>query len=185
MEEKIRTFVSLDLPQEISNEIKNIQNKIKKQNLFIGKLTEPENLHLTLKFLGEIDKNTLEKVKEKLKEVKINEFEASLGEAGIFSEKFIRIIWIKIEGKEVLEFQKQIDKRLEGMFEKEFRFMGHITLARIKKVSDRKALVDYIKDIKPKNLKFKVSEFFLKKSTLMPEGPVYNVLEEYKLTGKK
>jgi 2'-5' RNA ligase len=54
-EEKIRSFIAIELPREAINYIKQLQGLIKKQNLFTGKFTEPENLHLTLKFLGEIE----------------------------------------------------------------------------------------------------------------------------------
>jgi len=176
-----RCFIALDLPREAENEIKGIQNKIKKQNLLIGKFTEPENLHLTLKFLGEIDEEIIDKAKKRLHDIKIQEFEASLGECGIFSQKFIKIVWIKLEGKGIWELQKKIDESLKDLFAPEERFMSHITLARVKKVPDRKKLIEYIKNIKPKNLKFLVNEFFLKKSILQPEGPVYEDIERYLL----
>lgn len=176
---EIRCFIALDLSREAINYIKEAQKIIEKQNLFIGKFTEPENLHLTLKFLGEIPEEKVEEAKKRLKEVKFPVFEAELGEVGIFSKKFIKIIWIKLENCNKL--QNGIDKALKEMFGLENRFMSHITLTRVKSVRDRKALVGYIKSMKTKKIKFKVDKFFLKKSTLKPEGPVYEDLGEYKL----
>ena len=49
---KIRCFIALDLPIEIKEELKNVQEELKKQDLFKGKFTEPQHLHLTLKFFG-------------------------------------------------------------------------------------------------------------------------------------
>lgn len=177
----MRCFIALDLPREAINEIKGIQETIRKQNLFIGKFTEDENLHLTLKFLGEIDTETIEKAKKRLQKIKLGSFEVSLGEIGAFSTRFIKIIWIKLEGKEIWELQKEIDEKLKDLFVSEVRFMSHITIARVKRVPDKKALLEYIKNITPKKLKFKVSEFFLKKSTLQSEGPVYEDIEKYLL----
>lgn len=174
-----RTFIALDLPREAMNEIERLQELIKKQNLFIGKFTEIENLHLTLKFLGEIDESKIEEVKKRLNEIKFNEFEVELGDVGVFSKKYLKIIWVKLEN--CWRLQKEIDEKLSGLFEPEVRFMGHVTLARAKKAGDRKALIDYTKHIKPKKIKFKVDRFFLKKSELFPEGPVYEDLEEYSL----
>ena len=174
----IRCFIALDLPREAIREIKEIQKKIKKQNLFIGKFTESENLHLTLKFLGEIKEDKISKVKEKLKEIQFKEFNARLGEIGIFSKKFIKIIWIKLDGKKILDLQKQMDDALKDLFVPEARFMSHVTIARVKNVKDRNALIEYVKKIKSKSAEFKIKEFFLKKSTLMPEGPIYeNILK--------
>jgi len=175
----MRCFVALDLSREFINYIHEIQQLIKRQNLFIGKFTESENLHLTLKFLGEIDEEKVEEVKEKLKKVREEEFEAELGEVGVFSKKFLRIIWIKLKNCDKL--QKAIDDALSNLFPIENRFMSHITIARVKKVGDRKALLDYIKNMKTKNIKFKVDKFFLKKSELAPSGSSYEDLEEYSL----
>jgi len=177
----MRCFIALDLPREVINSIKEIQEKIKKKNLFIGKFTELENLHLTLKFLGEIDEKKVEEVKKRLQKINLNEFEVSLSECGAFSTKFIKIIWVKLEGEKIWDLQKEIDKALKDLFVPEERFMSHITIARVKKVPSKEKLIDYIKNIKTKNLKFKVGEFFLKKSELKPEGPQYEDIEKYRL----
>ena len=161
-ENRIRTFIALELPREAINYIRELQKQIEKQNLFTGKLTETENLHLTLKFLGEIDEKKVEEVKKKLREVKMQSFEAELGEVGIFSKRFIKIIWLKLENCNKL--QREVDEKLKEIFQPEQRFMSHITIARVKHVTNRKELVDYIKNIKTKQIKFKVDKFFLKKS---------------------
>lgn len=174
----MRCFIALDLPREAINKIEEIQELIKKKNLFIGKFTESENLHLTLKFLGEISEEQVEEVRKKLQEIEFNEFEASLGVVGVFSKKFLKIIWIKLNGKGVFDLQKKIEESLVGLFPQEARFMSHITIARVKKVFDRETLVKYLKDIKIKNPRFKTDRFFLKKSDLKPEGPIYEDLLE-------
>lgn len=177
----MRCFIALEMPREAINHIRGTQKLIEKQNIFTGKFTELENLHLTLKFLGEIEEGKVEEVKKRLKEIKFNEFEAGLGEIGVFSKKFIKIVWIKLNGKEVFNLQKEVDEKLKELFEKEKRFMSHITIARVKNVPDKKRFLEYIKNLKIKKLKFKVDRFFLMKSELMPEGPVYEDLERYSL----
>jgi len=180
MKEGIRCFISLELPREAINYTRELQKTIGQKNLFTGKFTEAENLHLTLKFLGEIEEEKIEEVKKKLREVKMQNFEARLGEIGIFSKKFIKIIWVKLSGK-VFELQKEIDEKLKGIFEPEERFMSHITIARVKYVKTRKELIEYVKNLKTKEIKFKVGKFFLKKSELKAEGPVYEDIEGYDL----
>ena len=69
-----RCFIAIDLPREAINSIKDIQKLLKKQSLFNGKFTETENLHLTLKFLGEIDEEKIGGIKKKLREIKFDEF---------------------------------------------------------------------------------------------------------------
>jgi len=182
MEEQInliRSFIAIDLSREAINEIKRLQEILRKKNLFTGKFTEPENLHLTLKFLGEIREEKIEEVKKKLSEIKFESFEAHLDEVGVFSEKYVKIIWIKLGGKGVFDLQKNIDEKLIEIFEKEERFMSHITIARVRDVSNRKELLEYLKSVNSKELRFKVDRFFLKKSELKSSGPEYSDLGEY------
>jgi len=175
-----RCFIALELNKETVSEIKRIQKLIKDKTLFTGKLTDPENLHLTLKFLGEINNKRLEEVRKILVDIRFNRFEAELGEVGVFSEKFIKIVWVKLNGK-AFGLQKLIDDSLEGLFKPEFRFMSHITIARIKNVRDKKAFLDYIRNLKTKKVKFEVDKFYLNKSELKPEGPVYETIRKYSL----
>ncbi|MBS3128504.1 RNA 2',3'-cyclic phosphodiesterase [Candidatus Woesearchaeota archaeon] len=172
-----RCFISLDLPEPVVEEIKKIQETLQKQNLFKGKLTEKEHLHLTLKFLGEIDEEAVEKVKERLKEIKIKKFDAAINKIGIFSPQHIRIIWLQLEGAD--ELQKEIDDALQELFPKEHRFMGHITIARVRNIEDKKKLITFLENYDLENLKkqkIPVHEFFLKKSVLTPQGPSYSDL---------
>ena len=197
----MRTFIALDLPKEIIKEIQGIQKLLKKQSLFTGKFTESENLHLTLKFLGEIEEDRVEEVKKKLSEIKLDGFYCEIGEVGVFTKSFpekrgfsgsqnlkikkrfsdIKIIWIKLNGKGIFDLQNEIDSKLKDLFEPEERFMSHLTIARVKHVSSKRDLLDYLKSIKPKKSRFFCNKFYLKKSELKPEGPVYEDIGEYML----
>jgi 2'-5' RNA ligase len=176
-----RCFICIEVSRKAIDYIENIQSIIKKKNLFFGKFTEPENLHLTLKFLGELNDKKILEVRKKLQEIDFNSFTANLGEIGSFSARMLRILWLKINGKEIFNLQQEIDSKLSELFKKEERFMSHLTIARIKKVFDIKIFKNYIYGIKTKKIKFEVREFILKKSELKPEGPVYTDIERYKL----
>ncbi len=137
-----------------------------------------------------------------LKEIKLNSFQIEVGEVGVFTKSFpekqgfsgpqnlkikkrflgIKIIWIKLNGKGIFNLQKEIDDKLKDLFEKEERFMSHLTIARVKHVSSKKDLLNYLKSIKPKKLKFFCDRFYLKKSELKANGPEYGDLESYKLS---
>lgn len=178
----MRTFISINLSDEAVDEIKKIQKQLVESRLFEGKITEEENLHLTLKFLGEIDEKKVEEMRNRLRKVNIKRFKTRLGNIGVFSVTFLRIIWIKLEGQAVFELQKQIDEALSSLFEKEVRFMGHVTLARVKKVEDKDKLLGFLKKIKAKEVEFEVKNFKLMRSELFPQGPRYKVIEEFNLT---
>lgn len=178
----VRCFIALELSREAIDYIEDLQKIIKKQNLFSGKFTEPENFHLTLKFLGEISEEKVEEVKRKLKEIKFSEFEVSLGEVGTFINRYNSILWIKLNGKSIWDLQAIIDEKLkEADFKLEKRFMSHITIVRMKKIYSKKEFLNYVKNIQVKKIKFKVREFILKKSELKREGPIYTDLERYEL----
>ncbi len=183
MEEKTRCFIAIDLPRGIIKEVERIQEELIKKKTFDGKLTEGENLHLTLKFLGEISNSDIEKTKQILHNLKKGEkkFETSIGELGIFSPKFIRIIWLKILGKGVYDIQNKIDASLKHLFKEEERFMSHLTIVRVKKVYDPKIFIEKLKEIIPKKIKFEVDAFYLIKSELKPSGPEYTILEKFEL----
>jgi 2'-5' RNA ligase len=171
-----RTFISVELPENVKKEIKKIQDLLLEFN---GKKTEIENLHLTLKFLGEIDDKKLGQVKEKLKDIQGKSFEAEIDNLGVFSENFIRIVWLHLKGAE--ELQKKIDSALEGLFERERRFMSHITIARIKSVKNKNDFLAKLKEIPIPRMRFLVESFNLKKSELFPEGAKYEGLGKYAL----
>ncbi len=174
-----RCFIALDLPPEVINEIERIQSEIRIRDLINGKFTELKNLHLTLKFLGEIEDSQIDLTLKRLEEIQLPEFEVSLEETGVFSKEFIRIIWIKLAGAEKL--QKEIDSVLEGIFDKETRFMGHITIARVKNIKDKKEILDFLENLETKKLTFRIKNFSLKKSELSPSGPIYTDLKKYSL----
>ena len=180
--EEIRCFISLELPREIMKYIEELQEQLTKNNFFYGKFTEIENLHLTLKFLGEISEDKVEQVKKKLKEIDFKEFEVFIGEMGVFSKRSFKILWVKLLNKKIIELQKLIDDKVRELgFSVEERFMGHITLARIKKVVKKTEFLNYIKNLKLRKIKFRVKDFVLKKSVLTREGPNYQDLERYSL----
>lgn len=170
----MRCFISIDIPERIKRKIQIVQEQLPE---FLGKKTEAENLHLTLKFLGEINKEELEKVKKKLSDMKFEKFETQADSIGFFSEDFIRIIWLHLTNCEKL--QKYLDKELKDLFEPEKRFMSHLTIARVKNIKDKKGFLEDLKKVKMSEIKFVVDKFRLKESILTSSGPEYKILGEY------
>jgi 2'-5' RNA ligase len=181
MEKNIRCFVALDLPYHLIEEAKRIQLDIKNQDLITGNYTKPENVHLTLKFLGEISPEKVEEVKKTLKKIKAKQFEAAIDEFGVFSEEFVRILWLHLSGQHVLDLQKEVDEVLVKLFPKENRFQSHITIARVHNLKDKQKLLDYVKQFKVNETKGEINSFSLIKSTLTSQGSVFEVIEKYEL----
>ena len=172
----MRLFVAIDIPEDIKKEIRSIQNKLPN---FLGKKTEIKNLHLTLKFLGEISEDKLKDIKERLRKIKFNQFEAEIDKVGVFYPDSIRIIWLHMKNCEKL--QKTIDESLSGLFAKEQRFMSHLTIARVKNVKNKTIFLKELKRVKFNKVSFMVKNFKLKNSILTNKGSFYEDLEVYNL----
>ena len=176
--DKTRTFIALDLPGKMRHDLAKVQNDIKEKDLFVANFTSIQNLHLTLKFLNELDEETIVKVKEKLKQIRAPKFTAKVSKYGVFTPSFIKIVWAKLDGAD--ELQKDIDEQLKDLFEPEHRFMSHITLFRVKSVPDQKKAANKIKNYKT-DISGEIKSFSLIKSTLTKTGPIHEVLETFKL----
>jgi len=175
----MRCFIAIDLPEEVREKIYGI-NKI--LDGIKHKPVEKHNLHLTLKFLGEINDYRANWVIERLKSLKIKKFKAWLNGLGVFpDENFIRVLWIGVEPSSTIhQIHKQIDDALEKYFKKDKRFQSHITISRIKSLKDKKDFLEKIKSIRVE-AGFCVEEIKLKRSILKREGPEYDDLYVFKL----
>ncbi len=176
----MRTFISIDIPEEVRDEIKKIQDVLPE---FYGKKTEIENLHLTLKFLGEVEEYKIKELRKMLKEVRFERFETKVKYLGFFDNikrgKRYGPVWMHLDNCEGL--QKLVDDNLEDLFPKEKRFMSHLTIARVKALKDKSEFLKKLSEIKIPEIKFTVKGFRLKKSVLNSDGLVYETIEEYQL----
>lgn len=173
----MRLFIAIELPEEVKDYLIELQKQFTDIK---AKFVRKEQMHLTLKFLGETEK--LDEIKEKLSEVKTEPFETALSELGVFpSENYVRVLWVGLKNSEkIIELQKKIDSSLSEIgFARDKRFHSHVTLARIKFIQDKPGFVKKLKETKVEEKGFKVEKVYLIKSTLTREGPVYETLGEF------
>lgn len=180
--EKIRAFIAIDIP--VSQKVIDVINELKKIQLN-AKIVETENLHLTLKFLGDTNENLIDKIGEIISDaiIDIPSFEITLKKMGVFpNQKYIKVIWIGVENAEPLKkIAEMIDKKLMDLgFEKDRRsFSVHLTVARVKSARNKEKLLDLLYKYQDIELqKVKVDKIFLKKSVLTSKGPIYTNLQE-------
>ena len=105
----------------------------------------------------------------------------TLNELGVFSQQFIKMVWVKVS---TVSLQPVIDNYLKNIFEPEHRFMGHITIARVKKIEDKQSFIKLINNATINKIIFTIKEFYLKESILTNEGPIYKVIDKYCLKSK-
>ncbi len=182
----IRAFIGIPLEApEITGKILEIQKRLKS---FSGiKTVEPENLHLTIKFLGNISSSQIKEIKALLSPVfsSLSPFEVSLKGIGAFpSENYIRVIWIGIEEPQTLErLMRKVDEKLSELgFEREKSYVPHLTIARVKRITSREKLVKVLREHSSENFgKMPVNRIVLFRSELFPSGPAYSRLHEWLL----
>ena len=183
MTETIRTFIAIELNEEIHGELSSLQSDLKKSEADV-KWVAPESIHLTLKFLGNIDEEKIKKTQNILSDIVKNfkPFFLSLKDIGAFPKlNYPRVIWVGVdEGKpKVSKLAKELEDRLEkiGISKEEKEFHPHITLGRVKSPKNRENLKNIIETTKfePKS-KIDVNRLILFKSQLTPQGPIYTPL---------
>ncbi len=178
----LRLFVSVNVDRpEVVERIRAVQRELLKFGEGI-KLTEPENLHYTLRFIGEVDDGVADEVIKRLGEIRLKQFRISIKGLGYFpGGSRIRVIWAGSEGESLKELATEVNRRLKGLGEDE-DFVAHLTIARVKWIKNPEAIISWIsenRDIKLGDLD--VSTFYLMKSTLLPQGPVYTPLAQFQL----
>jgi len=187
----MRTFIAIELPKEIKDSLSKIQEQLKKSGADV-KWVLPQNIHLTLKFLGEIDDIKLSKISEILEDTAKgkNPFQIRISSIGAFPKmNFPRVIWIGIDKGD--QETKEIGDRLEekiakiGIPREDRPFSSHITIGRTRSTLNRDKLVGDLEDLASnfggRNFEFTVTKITLFKSTLTPKGPVYEILKEASL----
>ncbi len=188
----MRTFIAVDLSEEIRTKINEIQKQFMDLEIHEKlklKFVNPRQAHQTVKFLGDVPKDRVEEVKRALAEISQNPFDIALRCVGFFPEaspekaRNIRVIWIGMEKGvgELKALQEEVEFRLNALgFPLEKRFGSHVTLCRVKMLS-RAGSKDEIGRLLKKIMELRevevgemlVNEIKLKHSTLTPKGPVY------------
>lgn len=180
----IRSFIAIEIPREIRNKITGMIGEWDREGYPVRWVKE-DNLHLTLKFLGEIKEEVVFDVSSKLKSISLrfSPFEFSLKGLGAFpTPKSPRVLWIGIakgrEGVKSLQEVVENELALVGLKPETREFSPHLTIGRAKAKFDPKSILatQYESPV------FLVRALALFKSTLTPQGPIYEKLEEFPLS---
>jgi RNA 2',3'-cyclic 3'-phosphodiesterase len=185
--EQIRSFIAIELPENIKIFLSDLENDLKSNCPPVLKWVNPDNIHLTLKFLGNVDIGKIDSIIKSARAVTvdINPFSLTITQLGVFPNiKNIQVVWIGLSGQldSLLELQKRLENSLFHMgFPLEKRpFTAHLTLAR---VSDRASYADKerISAVLSKSnymhvLSLNVKSISLMKSQLARTGAIYSRL---------
>lgn len=180
--EKIRTFVAVEMPEEVRRQFGEVQAELQRAEAHV-KWVEPQNIHVTLKFLGDITEEDLGRLYEGVtKGVQgLAPFEIVLSQLGAFPNlRRPRVVWIGVErGKEkLIELQKRLEESISqhGFSKEDRKFSPHLTIGRVKLPRGTDDLVNAIKATPFESNSIGIREVVVMKSTLTPEGPIYTQL---------
>jgi 2'-5' RNA ligase len=185
--EQIRSFIAIELPGDLKLAISRLQDQLKSGSGAPVKWVNPENTHLTLKFLGNVSLAVIYDIKKALREAARGIHAISLGaeNLGTFPNSTrVQVIWVGLTGElnKLQKLQQRIDKELLPLgFPAEKRaFSPHLTIARLRDratVNDRHDIGRLVENTKfESGLDFSVKSVNLMKSQLTQEGPIYSVL---------
>jgi 2'-5' RNA ligase len=187
----MRTFIATDISEEIRSSLTRIISHLKYSGADV-KWVDPANIHLTLKFLGEVDEKKLHQIKATLEEIGkfAKPFEIGVKDIGAFPKiEYPRVIWVGLGNgaSESVALAGEIDEELSKLdFEKESRpFAPHLTIGRVRSAKNRDNLIAKLNSCpKPHTLDPKpssrVSSVVLYQSTLTAQGSIYTKLHEAK-----
>jgi|SRR3989344_7504188 len=176
----MRLFSAVDLDLEIKNYLNSLKfgNEYAKINWVPKK-----NLHITLKFFGDVSENKISHLDSLLKVVKFDKFKLKLNSLGFFpNEDSPNVIWIGVEPHDkFIELQKKIDEATLIFSEKAVKLGAHLTLGRIKSIKNKQQFIKLIKSMRIKPIEFNVTDFCLFKSKLTKDSPRYKLIKSYSL----
>jgi RNA 2',3'-cyclic 3'-phosphodiesterase len=182
----IRSFIAIPLNAEIISHIEKTQKELKTLPADV-KWVNPRSIHLTLKFLGNIEEGSIETIAQGIQNGMrgFQPWSAVVKNMGAFpSLKSPRVLWVGIEdqGGQLVKLQNQIEKEMANLgFEEEKRaFSPHLTLGRIRSPKGKNELAKYLLDERERVFgEIKVDRVILFKSELKPTGAIYTALKEF------
>ena len=192
----MRAFIAIELSNEIRGDLAQIESHLKYSGADV-KWIEKDNIHLTLKFLGEITEEKSEKIKYILDEIakQTKPFELSLKISKEGSGPFLgafpnldhpRVIWVGLDkgaAESRLVAEKVDDALLKIGFQKESRpFAAHLTIGRVRSSKNKEGLKEKIANLQQKSYSLQLIDVItLFQSKLTPKGPIYTKIHESKL----
>jgi len=187
----MRVFIAIDIDEVIKQDLANLQSELDgKVDIRKGdvKWVNPNNMHLTLKFLGETKDAQVVEVCNITGDIasRHEKFDIDVEAVGCFGGRSARVLWVGAghDCSELLELQQDLEQQLaEAGWAKESRkFSAHLTLCRIRnsKAGFKLAqLTEEYKDFKLGTISADAVSVY--QSELTPKGPIYTVLGKYEL----
>ena len=184
MSEKIRSFIAFDVDSD------QVLRKFSEAHGLLAdtgadlKLVQPRNIHITMRFLGNISPSMIDLIGQKMSKVSFTPFDVEISGLGAFpSVKYTRVVWAGIRkgAEELSNISSQLESHLQelGLRPDRKGFNPHLTIARVRTGRNRAELARCIENLVEYRFGVVVAKCLkLKKSVLTPKGPIYSTLTE-------
>ena len=175
----MRLFVALDIPDAVTQTLLMLESGVPG-----ARWQEREQLHLTLRFIGEVDGRDAVGIDDALSAVSAPRFSLQLKGVGEFGGRTPRALWAGVATNQALtHLNRKIETALQrlGLEAEQRKYTPHVTLARLKAVS-RGRVMDYLVDhALYQSAPFEAGEFVLYSSHMTPNGSIYTPERAYPL----
>lgn len=176
----MKCFISIEVPENVRSRVFHSFEALKNSGFCQGNFVRKGNLHLTLKFLGDISPAKLEEVKSSLDKVDFQQFPVETGEPVFFPDKEnIKSLWLGLKAHKIEDLKGEIDKNLSDLGFKPSKKSGpegsnydaFLKVANIKKVENKGALFNKVESSSPSKTFFIADQFALAKSFVNKKKP--------------
>jgi 2'-5' RNA ligase len=183
----MRTFIAIEIPPEVKSALAAFQSELRRIGANIG-WSNPESIHLTLKFLGEVEEKLIVEIEKVCVDLaaEFQPFDLGLNGVGVFpNARKPRVLWAGLSGQleTTAKMHRLLNDRLTPLgFEREEKdFNPHLTVGRIKSDKKIRELLAAANAYPLPPLAFDVREILLMKSELLPTGARYTSLAIFPL----
>jgi len=186
--QKLRLFVACELPEGMRDALAHVQDDLRRAGAPRLRWVRPEGIHITLKFLGEVERERVPEIAHALTDAIVPfRLEMTPNVLGAYGGSRIRVVWVGLEGgvERLAELARRVDDALAAAgFDRERRpFSPHLTLARVPDrlpMPERTALAALVRDYRLRHVSpMMLTEVSLMQSTLGPGGSVYRTVAKF------
>ncbi|MFB6305303.1 MAG: RNA 2',3'-cyclic phosphodiesterase [Haloferacaceae archaeon] len=184
----MRLFVSIDLPDDLAPAVADVQDRLADAEGL--RFTDPEQAHVTLKFLGETPADRVAAVEgavaDAVDDARVAPFEATVADLGVFpSFDYISVVWAGVDegAEEMTRLHEAVERETVevGFDPEDHEFTPHVTVARMDDARGKDLVQEVVAESAPTVGSFRVDEVRLTESTLLDEGPQYDTVARFPL----
>ncbi|MFB6246573.1 MAG: RNA 2',3'-cyclic phosphodiesterase [Candidatus Pacearchaeota archaeon] len=171
----MKCFIAVEVPENVRSRIFHAFENLKKSGFCKGNFVRKDNLHLTIKFLGDISPEKVEEVKQALNNVSFQQFPVETGDAVVLPDKDnIKSLWLGLKAHKIEDLKRTIDEHLKELGFEESKASGvggseydvFLKIANIREIENKGAFFNKLENSTPSKTFFIADQFSLAKSSL-------------------